>query len=75
MAMNQTLNSQVSMTDCPYLNPTSKPVSMMRYFIEKFTQPGDVVLEVLAGLGPASEAAILEGRHAVALVMSPQFVI
>ena len=49
------------------LNTTSKPVAMMRYLVQKFTSPGDMVLDLLAGLGPASEACFLDERSVIAV--------
>lgn len=61
------LDPNQDVTASAKLNGSTKPVSLLRYFIQKFSNPGDVVLDMLAGLGSASEAAILENRHAVAV--------
>ena len=49
------------------LNLTSKPVSMMRYLVQKFTSPGNMVLDLLAGLGPTSEACLLDNRSVIVI--------
>jgi DNA methylase len=49
------------------LNRCTKPVALMRYLVNRFCKPGEMVLDLLAGLGPLTEAAVLEGRHCVTI--------
>lgn len=49
------------------LNPTTKPVSMMRYLLRKFTDKGNLVLDLLSGLGPLAEACLLDERSVVVI--------
>lgn len=42
-----------------------KPVGWMRQWLRRWTKPGDLVLDMYAGLGSVAEACILEGRRYV----------
>jgi DNA modification methylase len=46
------------------LHPTEKPVDLLRYFIELFSQPSDVVLDPFSGSCSTAEACFLSGRAA-----------
>jgi len=43
--------------------PTAKPVSMLRYLIEKYSEPGDLIIDPCAGIAPIGEAALGCGRQ------------
>jgi DNA modification methylase len=45
------------------LHPTQKPVSILRPYIEAFTQPGDTVLDPFCGSGSTLVAAKKKGRN------------
>lgn len=47
--------------------PTTKPLPLMRHLLRTLTKPGDFVLDLLAGLGPLSEACLLDGRNCLAM--------
>lgn len=47
------------------LHPTQKPVNLMRYFIEKSSEEGDVVLDTFAGSFPTAKASIETKRKAI----------
>lgn len=49
------------------LNPTTRPVKLMRQLVRKYSAQGDVVLDLLSGLGSVSEAALVENRHTIAV--------
>lgn len=49
----------------PHLHPTQKPVALMRVLIEKFTEPGDMVLDPYMGSGPIAQACAETRRHYV----------
>lgn len=51
------------------VHPTEKPVSLLRYLIEKSCPPGGLVLDPFAGSGPVGEAARETGRLAVLIEM------
>ena len=45
------------------LHPTQKPVELMRWLVEKFTKPGDLVLDPYMGSGPIARACADLGRR------------
>lgn len=49
------------------IHPTQKPVSLGRYFIRTYTNPGAVVLDNTSGSGSFLVAALLEGRNFVGI--------
>ncbi|MBB4859441.1 site-specific DNA-methyltransferase (adenine-specific) [Novosphingobium chloroacetimidivorans] len=48
-------------------HPTQKPVALMRYLIETFTNPGDVVLDNCMGSGTTGVASIAAGRQFIGI--------
>jgi len=44
------------------LHPTQKPVALCEYFIKTYTNPGDIVLDNVAGSGTTGEACYNTGR-------------
>lgn len=44
------------------VHPTQKPVDLMRWVVEKFTHPGDLVLDPYMGSGPVARACSDTGR-------------
>lgn len=48
-------------------HPTQKPVSLGRYFIRTYTNPGDVVLDNACGSGSFLVSAIKEGRNFIGI--------
>lgn len=51
----------------PPLHPTQKPVSLMRWIIDKWTAPGDLVLDPYMGSGSVLRAAKDCGRRAIGI--------
>ncbi len=49
------------------IHPTQKPVSLGRYFVRTYTNPGDVVLDNTSGSGSFLVAALLEGRNFIGI--------
>lgn len=49
------------------IHPTQKPVSLGRYFIKTYTNPGDVVLDNTSGSGSFLVAALMEGRNFIGI--------
>jgi DNA modification methylase len=45
------------------LHPTLKPVSLMRWIVDRWTQPGDLVLDPYMGSGPVAQACHDLGRR------------
>lgn len=51
----------------PHLHPTQKPVALMRWIIERWTKPGDLILDPYMGSGPVARAAQLLGRRYIGI--------
>jgi DNA modification methylase len=45
----------------------NKPVDLLRYLIETYTQPGDTVIDFVAGSGSTLVAASQAGRNAIGI--------
>lgn len=54
------------------LHPTEKPVELLKYIIEKTTQPGEVVLDCFMGSGSCGEATLKAGRRFVGMELVPE---
>jgi ubiquinone/menaquinone biosynthesis C-methylase UbiE len=50
---------------------SKKPHDAIRQYIRHYTQPGDVVLDPMCGSGGTALAALMEGRAAIAIDLSP----
>ena len=46
-----------------HAHPTQKPVALMRWIVEKWTEPGDLVLDPYMGSGPVAQACHELGRR------------
>jgi site-specific DNA-methyltransferase (adenine-specific) len=55
--------SSTSSEDALFRHPTQKPVAVLRYLIEAYTEPGDVVLDFTMGIGSTGVAAVQLGRR------------
>jgi site-specific DNA-methyltransferase (adenine-specific) len=55
------------------IHPTQKPVPLLRRLIEVFTDPGDVVIDPVAGSGSTLVAAIEAGRKAYGFEIKKDF--
>lgn len=49
------------------LHPTQKPVALMEYLIQTYTNPGQLVLDNVAGSGSTAIAAMNTGRNFIAI--------
>lgn len=59
----------------PKVHPTQKPIKVLERLIEIFTDPGDVVIDPVAGSGSTLIAAHNLGRHAYGFEVSkPQYI-
>lgn len=56
-----------------HLHPTQKPVALMRWIIEEFTTPTDLILDPYMGSGPVLQAARETGRRAVGIEIEEKF--
>lgn len=55
------------------LHPTEKPVALLSYLIELFSNPGDLVLDPFAGSASLGEAAISTGRKSILVERDQEF--
>lgn len=56
----------------PRVHPTQKPTALLRYLIETYTNPGDLVLDFTAGSGSTAVACIETGRRCIAIELDPK---
>lgn len=61
-------------TITPKVHPTQKPVGVIRRLVELFTDPGDVVIDPVAGSGVTLLAAESVGRRAYGFEIKKEFV-
>ena len=54
-------------------HPTSKPLAMVGDWVEKFTQPGDTILDPWAGGGTTARAAVDLGRKVIVVEIQERF--
>lgn len=55
------------------LHPTQKPVGLIEYLIDTYTNPGDLVLDLTMGSGTTGVAAINRGRRFVGIESDPAY--
>jgi site-specific DNA-methyltransferase (adenine-specific)/modification methylase len=55
------------------VHPTQKPVALLRWLIEHFTKPSDLVLDPYAGSGSTLRAALDTGRRCVGVEISEDY--
>ena len=48
-------------------HPTQKPVALMRWIIDRWTEPGDLVLDPYMGSGPIAQACLELGRRYIGI--------
>lgn len=62
-----------SSKDYPKIHPTQKPVKILKELIEIFTDPGDVVIDPVAGSGATLRACLELGREAYGFEVEKKF--
>jgi hypothetical protein len=62
----------ISQADMPD-HPTQKPIALMKYLIEKLTQPGDTVLDPFMGSGTTGVACVQTGRRFLGCEIDPTY--
>lgn len=55
------------------LHPTEKPVPLLRYLVETYSKPGDLVLDHTMGSGSTGQAALETGRRFCGVEMDPTY--
>ena len=56
------------------IHPTQKPVSLMRWIVEKWTEPGDLILDPYMGSGPVARACADLGRRYIGVEIVEEYV-
>jgi len=54
-------------------HPTQKPVGVMKWIIERYTKPGDLILDPFFGSGTTGVAAVRMGRHFIGIEINPDY--
>lgn len=54
-------------------HPTQKPLGMVRQWVQRFSEPGDTVLDPFAGSGTTLRAAADEGRKAIGVELDERY--
>lgn len=62
-----------SLGDWQHHHPTRKPVRLLRYIVELYTQPGETVLDPFAGTGTTAVACLQLGRHCISIEQNPEY--
>ena len=56
------------------VHPTQKPVALMRWILEKWTEPGDLILDPYMGSGPVARACADLGRRYIGIEIVDEYV-
>ena len=56
-----------------HVHPTQKPTSLMRWIIEKWTEPGKLVLDPYMGSGPVAQACHELGRRYIGVELVEEY--
>ena len=57
----------------PFRHPTRKPEALVRFLIETYTRPGELVLDPFAGSGTTAAAAVATGRAFATFERDPEY--
>lgn len=55
------------------IHPTQKPISVLSEIMDRYTEPGDLVVDFCAGSGSTLRAAHLMDRNAIGMEIDPKF--
>lgn len=55
------------------VHPTQKPVALMRWLLERWTEPGDLVLDPYMGSGPVAQACSEMRRRYIGIEISERY--
>ena len=56
-----------------HYHPTQKPVALMAWILEKYTQPGDLILDPFCGSGTTGVACVQTGRRFIGIEIDPGY--
>lgn len=54
-------------------HPTQKPIALMDFFVEKLSNPGDLVLDPFMGSGSSGVSAIRNGRRFIGIELEETY--
>ncbi len=54
-------------------HPTQKPVALMRWILDKWTEPGDLILDPYMGSGPVAQACYELGRRYIGVEIVEEY--
>jgi site-specific DNA-methyltransferase (adenine-specific) len=57
-----------------HLHPTQKPVNLMLWLLDRYTNPGDLVLDPYMGSGPIAKACQITGRRYIGIELVETYV-
>ena len=57
-----------------HVHPTQKPVALMRWILDKWTEPGDLILDPYMGSGPIARACADLGRRYIGIEIVEEYV-
>ncbi len=63
----------VCVNDLNKQHPTQKPLKLMKWCLESYSQPDDIILDCFAGSGSTCVAAELLGRKWIGIEISPEY--
>ena len=55
------------------LHPTQKPVALMHWILDRWTQPGDLIIDPYMGSGPVARAAANIGRRYIGIELDEDY--
>jgi site-specific DNA-methyltransferase (adenine-specific) len=55
------------------VHPTQKPVALMRWIIERWSKPGDLILDPYMGSGPIARACADTGRRYIGIELEERY--
>ena len=56
-----------------HVHPTQKPVALMRWIVDRWTEPGDLVLDPYMGSGPVAQACHELGRRYIGIELVEEY--
>jgi len=56
-----------------YVHPTQKPVALMRWIVDRWTEPGDLVFDPYMGSGPVARACADLGRRYIGVEIVEEY--
>jgi DNA modification methylase len=57
-----------------HVHPTQKPVALMRWILDRWSKPGDLILDPYAGSGPIARACLDLGRRYIGIEIEQAYV-